>query len=654
MAELQHGAALAGYRIEALIGQGSTGSVYSAEEVALKRRVALKVLPPELARDERFRERFLRESRMAAALEHPHIVPIHAVGEADGVLFLAMRYVGGRDLAALLDRVGRLEPERAVAICGQVAAALDAAHAHDLVHRDVKPGNVLLTREAEGDFAYLCDFGLAKHGSSVTSLTGARDIVGTVGYLSPEQIDGLPVDGRTDVYALGCVLFQCLCGEPPYVRENELATILAHRSEPPPAVTDRRPELPDGLDVVMRAGARQGPRGAPPELRRARARGAPRARGRGRRARAAARRRRSGAAHVRVRRPARLHGVHARARRRGGRARRQQPGRDGRGARAGARRQRAAAARRRGAGGLRLRARARCATRSRCSGGSRRTGCRSASASGSTRARRSSARRTCTPAGSTARRGCARWRRRARCSRRMASCTSPGGFDEARYGLRRLERLKGFDQPVGIVEVHPGDTAPSRELRRRLGRKLRGRRPRARIAAVAALVAAAVVLRAGARLRRWGRRRAGVRGELDRAAERRDGRAARHRSARAADLPVRDGGGGLVGVRRRPVDRAARRHAQPPRRRPASAAGLPRQPRDGLRIDLGGRRHVAHGPQGQRAPPDRLAADPAARHAAADPGAAERQQHRARRTTRCGRPTASRAASRGSTRRRAR
>ena len=251
MTELGHGVALAGYRIEALIGRGSTGSVYSAEDVALKRRVALKVLLPELARDERFRERFLRESRLAAALEHPHIVPIHAVGESDGVLFLAMRYVGGRDLAALLDRVGRLEPERALRICAHVAAALDAAHAHDLVHRDVKPGNVLLAREDDEDFAYLCDFGLAKHGASVTSLTGARDIVGTVGYLSPEQIDGLPVDGRTDVYALGCLLFECLVGEPPFVRENELATILAHRSEPPPLVSDRRPELPEALDAVL-------------------------------------------------------------------------------------------------------------------------------------------------------------------------------------------------------------------------------------------------------------------------------------------------------------------------------------------------------------------------------------------------------------------
>ena len=240
MAQLSHGAALAGYRIETLIGQGSTGAVYAAEDVALKRRVALKVLLPELARDERFRERFLRESRLAAALEHPHIVPIHGVGECDGVLFLAMRYVGSRDLAATLQRLGRLEPERAVDICGQVASALDAAHAHDLVHRDVKPGNILLAREAEGDFAYLCDFGLAKHGSAVTSLTGARAIVGTVGYLSPEQIDGLPVDGRTDVYALGCVLFESLVGSPPFVRDNELATIVAHRTEPPPRVSERR------------------------------------------------------------------------------------------------------------------------------------------------------------------------------------------------------------------------------------------------------------------------------------------------------------------------------------------------------------------------------------------------------------------------------
>src|SRR4051812_34648978 len=193
MSELQHGAAIAGYRVEALIGQGSTGFVYSAEDVSLQRRVALKVLLPELARDERYRERFLRESRLAAALDHPHIVPVHAVGESEGLLYLAMRYVGDRDLGGLIKRAGRLEPERALRICGHIASALDAAHAHGLVHRDVKPGNVLLTRDDEGDYAYLCDFGLAKHGATVTSLTGARAIVGTVGYLSPEQIEGLPV-----------------------------------------------------------------------------------------------------------------------------------------------------------------------------------------------------------------------------------------------------------------------------------------------------------------------------------------------------------------------------------------------------------------------------------------------------------------------------
>ena len=201
--QLRHGEALAGYRIEAPIGDGSTGVVYSALDVALDRRVALKVMLPELARDPRFRERFLRESKIAASLEHPNIVPIHAVGEADGVLFIAMRYVDGRDLSSILHQVGRLDPERTVALLSQVASALDAAHERGLVHRDVKPGNILVVRHGEREHAYLCDFGLAKHASTVTSLTGERSVVGTVDYLAPEQIDGLPVDGRADVYGLG-------------------------------------------------------------------------------------------------------------------------------------------------------------------------------------------------------------------------------------------------------------------------------------------------------------------------------------------------------------------------------------------------------------------------------------------------------------------
>jgi serine/threonine-protein kinase len=245
---LATGVAVAGYRVEAVLGHGSTGTVYSAQDVQLERRVALKVLTPELARDVRFRERFLRESKLAASLEHPHIVPIHSAGDADGVLYLAMRYVDGRDLAALLASLGRLDAERTLAILRQVAEALDAAHARGLVHRDVKPANILL---GKGDYAYLCDFGLAKHASTVSSLTGSRAILGTVDYLAPEQIEARPVDGRTDVYALGCVLYECLVGEPPHRRENELAALLAHVNEPPPRPSVRRAELPEALDEVI-------------------------------------------------------------------------------------------------------------------------------------------------------------------------------------------------------------------------------------------------------------------------------------------------------------------------------------------------------------------------------------------------------------------
>ncbi len=250
---LETGSTVAGYRIESVLGHGSMGTVYSAHDIALDRRIALKVLTPELARDERFRERFLRESKLAAGLEHPHIVPIHAAGEADGVLYLAMRYVDGRDLSALLESLGRLDPERTLAILTQVADALDTAHGRGLVHRDVKPANILL---AKGDYAYLCDFGLAKHASTVSSLTGSRAILGTVDYLAPEQIEAKPVDARVDVYALGCVLYECLVGEPPFRRDNELAALLAHVND----VARWMPRVPAaGLGLGR-------PRGALPEV----------------------------------------------------------------------------------------------------------------------------------------------------------------------------------------------------------------------------------------------------------------------------------------------------------------------------------------------------------------------------------------------------
>jgi serine/threonine-protein kinase len=228
------GTELAGYRLEALLGRGGMGAVYLAEDAALGRKVAVKLLAPALTDNQRFRDRFLRESQIAASLDHPHVVPIYGAGEADGQLFLAMRYVEGSDLRELLAREGPLAPERALALLAQVAGALDAAHARGLVHRDVKPGNVLVAAPAE--HCYLADFGLTKQTASVSGLTGTGELVGTVEYVSPEQIRGDPVDARSDVYSLACVLYECLAGKSPFERDSEVATLWAHVNEPPPAL----------------------------------------------------------------------------------------------------------------------------------------------------------------------------------------------------------------------------------------------------------------------------------------------------------------------------------------------------------------------------------------------------------------------------------
>ena len=227
------------------------GTVYLAEETETGQRVALKLLAPELARDERFRRRFLRETQLAASLSHPNVVATVASGEADETLYLAMAYVEGSDLRELLRREGRLDPERAIGLVEQVAGALDAAHAEGLVHRDVKPGNILVTSSAAGDHAEICDFGLARHVSSVSSLTGERGFVGTIDYVPPEQIEGGTIDGRADVYSLGCVLYECLAGARPFDRESELSVVFAHLNEPPPRLSDLRPELPEAFDRVF-------------------------------------------------------------------------------------------------------------------------------------------------------------------------------------------------------------------------------------------------------------------------------------------------------------------------------------------------------------------------------------------------------------------
>src|SRR6185312_2384695 len=245
------GSVLAGFRVRSLIGEGAMGAVYLAEDLSRRQRVALKVLDPELARDERFRQRFLRESQVASSLDHPNIVTTFASGDEGGVLYLAMEYVDGVDLRELLRRNAVLDLERTLALLAQVAAALDAAHAEGLVHRDVKPGNILVATRAIGERAYVCDFGLARHVSSVSSLTGERGFVGTIDYVPPEQIEGGTIDARADVYSLGCVLFQCLAGERPFDRESELSVVFAHLNEPPPRLTDLWPELPEAFDDVF-------------------------------------------------------------------------------------------------------------------------------------------------------------------------------------------------------------------------------------------------------------------------------------------------------------------------------------------------------------------------------------------------------------------
>jgi YVTN family beta-propeller protein len=256
------GTELGGYLIESLVGRGGMGVVYLAQDLRLERKVALKLLPPELSADESFRDRFLRESRIAASLDHRSIVPIYDAGEIEGVLFIAMRYVEGTDLRTLLRRHGRLEPPRALAIAAQVASALDAAHARGLVHRDVKPANILVAEEAgseEGDHVYLSDFGLTKATGSGTRLTTTGQLVGTIDYVPPEQITGGEVDGRGDQYALTCVLYECLTGEPPYPRDSEVAVLWAHVQDEPPRATDRDDGLPEGLDAVLARGIAKTP-----------------------------------------------------------------------------------------------------------------------------------------------------------------------------------------------------------------------------------------------------------------------------------------------------------------------------------------------------------------------------------------------------------
>jgi serine/threonine protein kinase len=256
------GTAVADYRIESFLGRGGQGMVYLAEHVHLGRKAALKLLPPDLTADREFRERFIREARLAASLDHPNILPVYDAGEENGELFLAQKLVQGMDLGAYIDRQGHVSPQRAAELLEPVARALDAAHRRGLVHRDVKPGNVLIQvpTDDEPERVYLSDFGLTKDLVSEQDVTGSGRLtkagyfVGTPFYSAPEQIQSESLDGRTDEYSLACVLYQCLTGEVPFPRPSETAALVAHVVDPPPSPSDHVASLPRELDAVIAKG----------------------------------------------------------------------------------------------------------------------------------------------------------------------------------------------------------------------------------------------------------------------------------------------------------------------------------------------------------------------------------------------------------------
>jgi len=252
--ELSDGDEFAGYRVERRLGRGGMGILYLAVEPGLERRVALKLIAPEAASDEVFARRFAEESRIAASIEHPNVVPIYAAGEEAGVPYIAMRYVAGADLARRLAREGRLSPRVAVGLIAQIGNGLDAIHAAGLIHRDVKPANVLLSGDDGGDHAYITDFGVARNVVTESGLTQTGRFVGTLDYVAPEQISGGAIDARVDVYALGCLLFKLLTGEVPFPKEGDAARLFAHLNDPPPAPSLYAPEVSMALDdVVIRA-----------------------------------------------------------------------------------------------------------------------------------------------------------------------------------------------------------------------------------------------------------------------------------------------------------------------------------------------------------------------------------------------------------------
>lgn len=254
LAENRVGTNLGEYQLESVLGRGGMSIVYRADDLRLKRKVALKLLAPELGEDDKFRERFLRESQLAASLEHPNVVPIYEAGELGGLLYIAMRYVPGTDLRAFLRRQGALDPERSLEIVSQLANALDAAHERGLIHRDVKPSNVLVTGRARHEQCYLADFGLSTSASDRSAVADPQQMIGTIDYVAPEQIRDDEIDGRADVYSLSCLLYECLTGDVPFRHSSDVAVIYAHLEEAVPPASERKPGLPAAIDDVLTRG----------------------------------------------------------------------------------------------------------------------------------------------------------------------------------------------------------------------------------------------------------------------------------------------------------------------------------------------------------------------------------------------------------------
>jgi serine/threonine protein kinase len=258
---LAPGSTFAGYEVDSVVGSGGIGILYRARQVRLDRPVALKLVEPDVARDPVIRERLRREARMVASLDHPNVVPLYEAGEEDGTVYIVTRWVEGTELGNLILREGFLEPGRAARTAAQIAAALEMAHEKGLVHRDIKPSNVILTSE---DHVYLTDFGLTKRAGTAPGLTGVDQMLGTVDYVAPEQIEGSEPDAPGDIYGLGCVLFEMLAGEPPFAgQQGGMAKMWAHVNAEPASVRERRPDVPVALEEVIRRAMAKAPEARP-------------------------------------------------------------------------------------------------------------------------------------------------------------------------------------------------------------------------------------------------------------------------------------------------------------------------------------------------------------------------------------------------------